>query len=155
MRLDFSNFWQIQTLGYALLVGVLLCLSYDLIRFFNKLTKPSTFVLALVDIIYWIYAAVVTFCFFMLFSKGVIRLYAYLGFFTGFFICRITISKLFMIALDCIIKLLKIISFWIRKPVVFVGSFLQNIAVKIGKKITGLKFWQKILKKFKKSDKKL
>lgn len=155
MRLDFSNFWQIQTLGYAVVVGVLLCLSYDAVRFFYKLIKPNTFVVALVDVLYWIYAAVVSFCFFMLFSKGVIRLYAYFGFFVGFALCRITLSKLFMIALEWAQKLIKFITFWLNKPVSIIIEFLQKNTAKISKTIHKLKNPLKILKIFKKIDKKL
>lgn len=155
MRLDFSNFWQIQTLGYAVLLGVFLCLSYDVVRFFNKLAKPSTLVLALVDIFYCVYAAVVTFCFFMLFSKGVIRLYAYFGFFAGFVLCRITLSKLFMLALECILKMIKFISVWVNKPIEITGKFLQKSSTKITKCMPKIKNLIKISKKIKKIDKKL
>lgn len=147
MRLDFSNFWQIQTLGYAVLVGVILCLSYDVVRFFNKLTKPSTFVLAIVDIVYWIYAAVVTFCFFMLFSKGVIRLYAYFGFFVGFLVCRITLSKLFMLALNGLQSVVKFISYWLNKPITIFGKFVQKNGSKLKQKIPKIKKCLKIFKK--------
>ena len=155
MRLDFSNFWQIQTLGYAVLVGVILCLSYDVIRFFNKLTKPSALVLAIVDVAYWIYAAVVTFCFFMLFSKGVIRLYAYFGFFVGFFVCRITLSKLFMLALNGLQSVVKFISYWLNKPITLFGEFMQKNSNKFKGKIPKIKKCLKIFKKIKKIDKKL
>ncbi len=155
MRLDFSNFWQIQTLGYAVLLGVFLCLSYDVVRFFNKLTKPSALVLALVDILYCVYAAVVTFCFFMLFSKGVIRLYAYFGFFAGFALCRITLSKLFMLALEWIQRTIKFISLWLNKPIEVIGKFLQKLSAKITKSIPNIKNLLKISKKIKKIDKKL
>ena len=155
MRLDFSNFWQLQTLGYAVIVGILLCLSYDLVRFFNRLIRPSTFVLAIIDIVYWVYAAIVSFCFFMLFSKGVIRLYAYAGFFAGFGICRITLSKLFMLMLNWLQGLLKIIYKWITVPINYIGKFIQLVFDKICKIISRIKKSLEIFKKFNKINKKV
>ncbi len=150
MRLDFSNFWQLQTLGYAVLVGVLLCLSYDVIRFFNLIIKPNVVVLAFVDVLYWIYAAVVTFSFFMLFSKGVIRFYAFIGFALGFFVCRITISKLFMFILKTAQDLLKRMIALIKKPMLILDK--KIIAMK-EKAIQFLSKMKKSIKKFKKMKK--
>ena len=155
MRLDFSNFWQLQTLGYAVMVGVLLCLSYDLLRFFNIIIKPSTALMVALDVVYWIYAAVVTFSFFMLFSKGVIRFYAFIGFAVGFCVCRITVSKLFMFILKCIEKLLKKLIALANKPLGVINKKIKAIKQKIKEKIIKTKKRLKKFKNFKKLDKKV
>jgi hypothetical protein len=63
----------------------------------------------------------------MLFSKGVIRLYAYFGFFVGFFVCRITLSKLFMLALNGLQSVVKFLSYWLNKPITLFGEFMQKV----------------------------
>ena len=139
MRLDFSNFWQLQTLFYSLGTGVLLCLSYDIIRFINRLIRPGAVVIFLMDLIYWIYAAAITFSFFMLFSKGVVRFYAYIGFFVGFIISRITISKLFMLLLTWLNKFMIFLKKQLLKPVKFIEEKINTASVNLSKVLHNFK----------------
>ncbi len=147
MRLDFSNFWQLQTLFYSLGVGVLLCLSYDVIRFINRLVKPGAVVVFIMDLLYWVYAAAVTFSFFMLFSKGVIRFYAYIGFLVGFIISRVTVSKLFMLLLDWLNRFVAFLLKKISIPINFVSKKMKAISKSIRD------FLLKYKNKFKKAEK--
>lgn len=139
MRLDFSNFWQLQTLFYSLGTGVLLCLSYDIIRFINRLIRPGIILIFIMDIIYWIYAAAITFSFFMLFSKGVVRFYAYIGFFIGFLLSRITISKLFMLLLTWINKFVIFLKKQLLKPVRFIGEKVNVTIANLSKVLLNFK----------------
>lgn len=139
MRLDFSNFWQLQTLFYSLGTGVLLCLSYDIIRFINRLIRPGAIVIFIMDIIYWTYAAAITFSFFVLFSKGVVRFYAYIGFFIGFLLSRITISKLFMLLLTRLNKLVNFLKKQLLKPIRFISKKVNVASVKFCKILLNLK----------------
>lgn len=155
MRLDFSNLWQLQTLFYSLAVGIILCLIYDIIRYFYRIVKPNNLVVFFVDLFYCFLAAIVTFCFFMLFSKGTIRLYPYFGFLGGFFICRLTLSRLLMLLLDWIYSFISKIYKWVSVPL---QKFMLKVE-KISKKL--LKFCYKTKNKlknaniFKKTPKKL
>ncbi len=94
MRLDFSNSQQAVTFLWSILLGVAACLLYDVLRFLHKTIIKGSFAVFLGDIIYFSVISVITFCFFILFSKGVIRMYVYFGELLGFILCRKTLSRL-------------------------------------------------------------
>ena len=94
MRLDFSNSQQAVAFLWSIVLGVAACLLYDVLRFLHKTVMKGSFAVFLGDIIYFSVVSLGTFCFFILFSKGVIRIYVYFGELLGFILCRKTLSRL-------------------------------------------------------------
>lgn len=123
MRLDFSNTWQIGAFLYAVLLGMGLRLLYDFVRDIARKFRKNVFVSFICDFLYFAFAAVATFCFFILFTKGTVRVYVFAGIFIGFLVCGFTLSRIFLKILTFSNKvtdkvlhsLLKILRFVLRK----------------------------------------
>ena len=135
MRLDFSNYEQVITFLLSIVLGVGFCLVYDVLRFLHKTRMKGNVAVFIGDVLYFSVISVATFCFFLLFSKGVIRIYVYIGEILGFFICRITISRLFLPTLLVIDKYLNKILKLIFLPLIKLGGFICEKIWKIFEKL--------------------
>ncbi|MBQ0110722.1 MAG: spore cortex biosynthesis protein YabQ [Oscillospiraceae bacterium] len=80
---------------FSLLLGAALCVCYDIIRLLKRGIKMHTAVVFALDILYALFAAIVTFCFMLVCSGGVIRWFIILGEIIGFVIFRVAFSPLF------------------------------------------------------------
>ncbi len=158
MRLDFSNGEQIITFIWAMLLGAALGLIYDVIRSLMSSCKYGGVAVFVADVLFLCFAGVVTFVFFILFSKGTIRFYALLGEGIGFGIWRATFSTLLRWCVLTVGRLIEQFFNLILKPVksfynltikllaVFL-AFIKNVAGKIKSKV--FKFIKKIRHKSK------
>jgi spore cortex biosynthesis protein YabQ len=107
---------QIFTFLFSLVLGISLSLTYDVfgcIRFLLGQKKWVTFV---ADVLFFLLAAVVFFCFLMIRCDGVFRIYALLGTALGFGVSRITVSRLFYSALVSITRWIQRLFGWIFRP---------------------------------------
>lgn len=94
MRLDFSNSQQMTTFLLSIALGAALCLIYDIVRFLMSSFKYGGVAVFFSDVLFFAVAGIVTFVFFVLFSKGTIRFYVFLGEGIGFLFFRILFSKI-------------------------------------------------------------
>lgn len=92
---EIDNITQIQSFFYAVLLGFLYCVLYDLIRAFRLEGNNSAFAVVLQDMFYWAICSVSCFCFLLAVTNGELRTYIFIGIFTGFVILRLTFSKLY------------------------------------------------------------
>ena len=97
---EFSdNMWEINvgnqflTFVYSLVLGGMLCLSYDFIRALRKSGFNSFIAVFFTDIIFWIISAFITFIFLISRTNGEIRGYVLIGILAGFVIFRLTFSR--------------------------------------------------------------
>lgn len=110
---EFSdNMWEINvcnqflTFVYSLILGGLLCFSYDFIRAIRKSGFNYFIAVFFTDIIFWIISAFVTFIFLISRTNGEIRGYVIFGELVGFILFRITISKFIFYFFTVIFKLI-------------------------------------------------
>ncbi len=98
---------QITSFLLSLALGIAFCLVYDILRVAHKLGLNSFWAVFFTDIIYWVVASFVTFLFLIARTNGELRGYIFVGEIIGFFLCRMTISRLFFSVLYfCFKKLL-------------------------------------------------
>ena len=144
-EISLSN--QITTFLLSIAVGACFCLLYDICRFMQIRRRLSTAWVFLSDVLYFIVIGVFEFCFFLSTCSGEVRGFVYVGNAVGFAICRVTVSKLFAVALKFVFKLFDRIKLLIRRLIY--EPFLKTlkkakIFVKTLKK-TGI-FRKKVLK---------
>ncbi len=94
MRLNFSNSQQLTAFLLSIVIGAVFCAVYDLIRVILHKQNPGGVVVFLSDVLFLCTCGIITFVFFLLFFKGMIRVYVFLGEALGFVIFRFTVSSL-------------------------------------------------------------
>ena len=87
---------QLETFLWALLSGAFFCLVYDIMRARRKTGKDNGRLIFFEDIFFFAAAGVFSFLFLLVFCCGQIRLYALAGQAAGFFLCRLTVSRLWL-----------------------------------------------------------
>lgn len=102
---------------YSLLLGVILCLFYDLFKAARQgVKKPHISLIVLGDILFFVMSVLPVYCHLLIFTNGQVRFYVLFTILVGFYICRITISKPFLVILGfvfCVFK--KIFSYLLKK----------------------------------------
>lgn len=131
MNVVVSN--QLYVFGYAILYGVMLGISYDIIRIFRRIVKHSRFAIGLEDFFFWLSAGLIIFAYIFEVNQGTMRGFIFIGLILGITIYMLTVSKLFIIQITKLIKLLiKLIKIIINiiltpikvllKPIFFLGK---------------------------------
>lgn len=85
-----------QTVSFllSLLLGAFICIIYDVIRVLHKTVLKGFLEIFVTDILFWLFSAFITFCFLIIYCNGYIRWFVLAGETIGFFVCRITLSRL-------------------------------------------------------------
>lgn len=143
---------QTQTFAYSLCLGALACLFYDVIRAIRRVWRNSAVAVFFEDLLFWIISAFATFIFLMARTSGEIRGYVLACEFSGFILCRLTLSKpLFFLTVHFFKILSKIITFTNNCINVFYTKIELTLSVILGKiyVFTGylIKTAKKLLKK--------
>lgn len=89
------------------LLGACLAGIYDLLRIFRYTFKCHTLVVFLQDIMYFVLATLVTFCFVLAWNDGIVRVYLLAGELAGAVVYFLTISRIVMRLSKLIIKIIK------------------------------------------------
>ncbi len=117
---------------YSLLLGIALCFLYDIFKAVRQSFKKPHFVATLIlDILFFLICVLPVYCHLLIFTNGQVRFYVLFTVATGFFICRFTLSKIFLVVLRFLIGV-------IMRIFSHLGVFLRNIlspVVKILKKV--------------------
>ncbi len=93
-QLSQADIWeQAATCGYALLLGVVLCLIYDSFRIHRILKHPKRLVVFGEDILFFAGAAVLVFCFLVIRCDGELRLYVLACSLLGSILFRCSLNK--------------------------------------------------------------
>ncbi|MBE6782300.1 MAG: hypothetical protein E7540_06260 [Ruminococcaceae bacterium] len=109
---------QIYTLILSLVTGAVFCLVFDIYSFFRLRFKLKPSLVFLFDILSCAFLGFYDFCFFLSRSNGEIRGYVLLGQLLGFFICRVTVSKIFNLILLVIFKGIATVFKTLKKSVI-------------------------------------
>lgn len=128
---------QAVTFLLSLALGALLCLFYDILRVLH-MTSVNGFAEVIVsDLIFWLVAAMATYCFLLIRCLGQIRLYVLFGILVGFLIVHFTVSNIFMKIMRSVFKALYAVIGFIKKILLFVFSpimrFLKKLSFKVKK----------------------
>ena len=151
---------QVVTLLVFFAIGVVMCLVYDVIRGWRVAKRHSNAVLFFEDVFYFFILSVVTFCGLLVRCNGEIRFFSLFSGAVGWFVCRMTLSRLFMKIQIFWIKLIKrwfsfvltrILTPFVRKMRSFFVRTKQAV-IKFAKKFTK---YSKINKKDLKKDKRV
>ncbi len=87
---------QIITFLCGILLGVILSFDFDLFRALRNVLKHNNVVVFFEDILFFLVAIFTTFLLLMARCNGEVRMYVILSIITGFFMYRISLSKLFL-----------------------------------------------------------
>ena len=128
---------QAVTFLLSLALGAVLCLFYDILRVLH-MTSVNGFAEVIVsDLIFWLVAAMATYCFLLIRCLGQIRLYVLFGILVGFLIVHFTVSSIFMKIMRSVFKALYAVIGFIKKILLFVFSpimrFLKKLSFKVKK----------------------
>lgn len=126
MRLDFSNSQQLIAFLLSILLGGVFSLLYSLVRFSHITFKPSKVAVFILDILYFFVIGVLSFCFLLIYCKGLIRVYVFLGQIIGFIISHFSLSKVFLFLLLLVKKWVDYIFNTIKKPLKFIHKILNK-----------------------------
>lgn len=138
---EIDNLLQVINFARSLCLGVIFCLVYDILRAIRKLFDFSAVGVFFQDIVYSVFSAFVIFVFLLSITNGELRGFVFISVSLGFFLSRLTVSKIWVCFLKLIIGLIKSGFFTISKAFYGCFDFLEkNIA----------KFFQKSLKVLKK-----
>lgn len=88
--------YEIKLLIYSFLTGAGLMMAYDLLRVLRIFIPHSYVVVGLEDMIYWVYAALITFSLLYEQNDGGLRGYAITGVFMGMFLYDRVVSRFFL-----------------------------------------------------------
>ena len=91
---EINNSLQILSFFRSLVLGVLLCVFYDIIKSLRLTVNFSAIAIFLQDIVYSLVAAFVTFLFLLSVTNGEMRGYVIIGISAGFILSRFTLSRL-------------------------------------------------------------
>lgn len=100
--------YEVKLLLYSLLTGAGLMMTYDLLRIFRIFIPHSHFFVGIEDMIYWVYAALITFSLLYEQNDGGLRGYVIAGVFAGMFLYDRLVSRFFLKFLKNLRKYLKI-----------------------------------------------
>lgn len=77
----------------SLCLGSAFCVVYDFLSAVRKFRFNGTVATFITDILFWLFAAMVTYCFLLLTVKGQVRFFVIFGIFASFLLTRVVVSK--------------------------------------------------------------
>lgn len=89
-NLQFFSFW------FSIIVGVIFCVGYDILRALRKVKHLTDLTVFFQDVLYFIFIGFMTFFVLMIFANGEIRGYIIFGIVLGFAACFLTFSKIML-----------------------------------------------------------
>lgn len=119
---------QALTFLLSVVLGVLLCLLYDIIRVLHQTCIKGFFEVLVCDLLFWGIAAMLTFCFLIIRCQGAVRVFVLFGQFVGFIAVRFTVSRFFIAVL---LRISSLLSFCVGN----LSSLFYKVAALIEKRI--------------------
>lgn len=116
---------------YSMILGVELGLIYDFFKIDRIVFKRKSFFVFLQDILFWLIAAFEFFSFSVVFSNGQIRGYLLLGSILGFFIYRLTFSKIINLIIIPLKRLKNILKKFYLNFINKIVYYTENITNKV------------------------
>lgn len=113
--MGFSVSHELFVLLYSSLAGVLIALIFDIFRIIRKKVSTGMFLSAAQDILFWIVATLIMFFVIYFANKGTLRLYQFVGAFSGAFLYFLLLSRWITLFLCRFIDIFcKILEFFLK-----------------------------------------
>ncbi len=106
---EISNSAQAVTFLYSLILGLIFCVFYDILRAIRYAFKFNDLTILFQDIFYFVIISFITFIFLLSLTNGEIRAYVLIGILLGFIICLLTFSRFFTAVLKMVLLRIKLI----------------------------------------------
>ena len=127
--------------GICLLLGAFLAFLYDLIRILRLLIPHKDVIVDIEDLAFWIFTAWMVFKTLVVYNRGALRAYAFIGMFLGVVIYAFTLSKLLLKFFRLITqkkkKCFRIIISPVTYLIGFIRKMLKNIVTEVKIAIKG------------------
>ena len=104
---------QALTVALSAFMGIIFCLLYDIFKATRLFWKIKTVGVFISDILFFIIAALIEFCFLLSRSNGEIRGFILAAEVIGFIFCRFTFSKIYLKILIFLLNIIKKITVYI------------------------------------------
>lgn len=140
---EIDNKLQILSLLQSLGLGVFYCLFYDLFKAVRLTVNLNAKAIFFQDIIYFAIISPLTFCFLLSVTNGEIRGYVFILASLGFFITRLTFSRIWLPVINIVLKIFLKFYRFLRI------NFDKLYKLIFSLSLTFVKFWQKIQKELK------
>lgn len=121
---------QMLTFAFSVLLGIILCLLYDIVRALHRVALKGFFEVLICDMLFWMASAVLTFCFMIIRCNGMVRGYVLFGETVGAVFTHYTLSRLWLAIL---LKIFGILA-WISRVSAYIFIKLSLPFEKILKK---------------------
>lgn len=123
---------QIEGFLWSVVVGSAFCVAFDILNITEQKATFSKKRVFIVDILYFLVVAFISFFLFLAFCNGEIRWFIFAGELIGFFLCKKTLSKLYtpiiLIILSLVKRLFLLIKRLILRPVcLFFYKISKNV----------------------------
>lgn len=112
--------------GICMLLGAMLAFGYDMIRCFRIFVPHPDVLVDIEDLSFWMFTAWMVFRTLVIYNRGALRAYAFIGMFLGVILYSLTLSRLLLFIVH------KMIPYWrkffklLAKPFAFVGRFVRK-----------------------------
>lgn len=113
---------------WAVLLGVASAVLYNALRAVNKVFCPNGVVVFFMDVFYWLILTLAFFIYFMVFTNGQVRLFAFFGALAGFIFSFLCFSKIFLVLFSRILLVFKFVLNKIKRFFICVWSIFKKLA---------------------------
>lgn len=124
---EIDNLSQLLGFLYSVVLGIIFCLVYDVLRALRAEIKFGTAAVFVTDILYSVFCAVTCFCFLLAVTGGEIRAFVFAGVAVGFTASRLTVSRVFFFVLR---RAVRAVLFLFDRISLVLGKFFTLIAAK-------------------------
>ena len=121
---------QVLTFIYSLVLGMMICTFYDILRALRKTGSRSYLSVFIGDLLFWIVSAFVTFIFLLSRTNGEIRGYVLISMLLGFTLWRFTLSRPNFYVFVCVMGFIRRI---LGKAIHFINDCTDKLAVLLSK----------------------
>lgn len=123
---EINNSLQLLSFARALILGIIICLIYDILRACRKIYNYSTVSIFLQDIIFSVIMAFSVFLFLLSVTNGEMRGFVLIGLALGFIFSRLSVSRLWFRFLKWLLSIIKYAFSWVSKSFYRGFDFLRK-----------------------------
>ena len=122
--------------GICMLLGAALAFVYDVIRCFRIFVPHPDVVVDIEDLSFWMFTAWMVFSTLVIYNRGALRAYAFIGMFLGVVLYTLTLSRLLLYIAH------KIVPYWrkffklLGKPFAAMGRHIRKSLKKVVSEVT-------------------
>ena len=110
----------------CMLLGAMLAMVYDIIRIFRLLVPHADIIVDIEDLVFWIFTAWMVFRTLVIYNRGALRAYAFIGMFLGVILYSLTLSKLLMYIVRRMVPYWKRFFSLMGRPFRIFGHFIRK-----------------------------